>query len=819
MDLDDQEMIMTTANVLNLEDDIDDDFDDDRDVDETENYLDFDGSGTMSEPHDELPADGVLDEDIVGQGLSNLGRTADGTHQVFLHLTLPGLNLRDIIVLSQYDQLQKVELPYNDIMDCSVFGNMPFLLHLDLSHNSINKLLDFTPPKNLRSVNLAYNHISVMTDLSAHQCLMELNLDHNGITEIAGLAQCNRLSHLSLAHNHITQVQGLDRLPVKHLDLSFNQLRKIENLGSVKYLQSINLAGNKIRSLEGLEGHEFLTSVDIEENEIIDLSEINYVKSLALLRWLNLLRNPVQELPDYRLSVLFHIQQLSQLDRKRVDVHEKVSAHNLFNPPMEVIASRDHIMHVVYSFLQPSRVHESTLPSTETPYPMLVLVGPQGAGKTDLSMKLVDEFSDYFGYGLSHTTRSPLEDEVNGKDYHFVSVEEFESEVKKGKFIQTYSYNGSLYGLSIDAIEAVARDGLACVIHMELEGVLTLKNTYFEPRYVLILSMSSEAQTRRLQERGIFKESTIQWNIERTEMYGGYNQEHPGFFDMMINSDDIFDAYRRLRRLVMDYLGISAPSPTASELLEQSQSGSHALDREVTETMTANSANMGARSWSKPSIADSASQALASVRQKQAMSPMPASGRGVVEEESIRRRHSAAKEAVCGRRPSLYDMIFSRGRTVPQPVSAQMGLGDEDGGVRSSSAPGTAHVNMDALPPGSPDSSSSGSGVTSSLGDISEARDGAGDVTGSLDVSGKEVFLKGNLPNEKIDPLELMSADSKSRGSNGPLAPRQMSGAPPPPAVAEEARPGSSASNGRASRLGSDKHAVLPPIGSPLPVH
>ncbi len=42
----------------------------------------------------------------------------------------------------------------------------------------------------------------------------------------------------------------------------------------------------------------------------------------------------------------------------------------------------------------------STLPSTETPYPMLVLVGPQGAGKKDLALKLVEEFPDYFGYGL-----------------------------------------------------------------------------------------------------------------------------------------------------------------------------------------------------------------------------------------------------------------------------------------------------------------------------------------------------------------------------------------------------------------------------------
>ena len=41
----------------------------------------------------------------------------------------------------------------------------------------------------------------------------------------------------------------------------------------------------------------------------------------------------------------------------------------------------------------------STLPNPETPYPMLVLVGPQGTGKKDLALKLVEEFPDYFGYG------------------------------------------------------------------------------------------------------------------------------------------------------------------------------------------------------------------------------------------------------------------------------------------------------------------------------------------------------------------------------------------------------------------------------------
>ena len=59
----------------------------------------------------------------------------------------------------------------------------------------------------------------------------------------------------------------------------------------------------------------------------------------------------------------------------------------------------------------------------------------------------------------------------------------------QGKFLQTYAYHGELFGLTIDAIETVAKEGLACVVHMELEGVLTLKNTYFEPRYVLVMPL------------------------------------------------------------------------------------------------------------------------------------------------------------------------------------------------------------------------------------------------------------------------------------------------------------------------------------------
>lgn len=57
---------------------------------------------------------------------------------------------------------------------------------------------------------------------------------------------------------------------------------------------------------------------------MIDISEIKYINELDMLRHLNLLRNPIQELPDYRLSILFRMQKLAELDRHKVEAEEKV---------------------------------------------------------------------------------------------------------------------------------------------------------------------------------------------------------------------------------------------------------------------------------------------------------------------------------------------------------------------------------------------------------------------------------------------------------------------------------------------------------------
>ncbi|XP_052213909.1 leucine-rich repeat and guanylate kinase domain-containing protein-like [Dreissena polymorpha] len=747
-------------------------------------------SDSETEEDVELSPGGILDENTIGIALSNLGRSADGKKQVYLHCTIPGYNLIDIKALATYTELQKVEIPYNQLTDLQPLSSLPYLLILNASHNKLTTVLDFTPPRNLKEVDLSYNSIAVMADLSAHHSLAKLNLDYNQIQQITGLDKCSRLKHLSIAHNKIASIRGLDHLPLQYLNLCHNKLTKVESLETLKNIQRINFSGNKIRSLKGLQNHDLLESLDLEDNEVIDIMEIQYIRELPMLRELNLLRNPIQELPDYRLSILFQIQRLTELDRHKVEVEEKVAAVNMFNPPPEVIAARDHIMHVVYSFLQPSRVLDSTLPSIETPYPMLVLVGPQGSGKKDLAMKLVEEFSDYFGYGISHTTRKPHKEETAGKDYHFVTEEKFEMDIKMGQFIQTYQYNGQWYGLQMESIESVAREGLACVVHMELEGVLTLKNTYFEPRYVLVMPLSEECHEKRLRDRGIYKEKQIEYTLMRAEMYKSYNQNHPGFFDMMIDSDDIQEAYRRLRRLVMDYLGIGITSPSGSEAGDQPTEATRG-DTDMNITTQA-----GTRTWSKPTDVPGTQPFQ---RSRGAQSPI-ISGRGIIEEESFRRRQSAAKEAVVGANPPLMNQLLSSyPKTAPQSVEGQVGLRVSQTTLtdqRSFSAP----VVNKPVRPGSSDSSENRSGASSSLSDLTSTSDvqraGSPNATPT---KGRTTVPQptgpGNmLPMERVNPLQLMG-ETGVKGPSPPSGPRPSS-------------------HDASKRAGSSKHKVLPPIAT-----
>ncbi|KAM6419472.1 leucine-rich repeat and guanylate kinase domain-containing protein [Pluvialis apricaria] len=615
--------------------------------------------------------DGVLDEDTVAEGLHKLGRSAPGTEYVYLNLSLSGRELSDITILSRYVHLQKLELSYNKINDLSCISHMPYLLELNASNNELTTYFVFKPPKNLKEVDFSYNQIPKMQELSAYRSLTKLLLDFNNIEEIRGLEKCHSLTHLSLSHNRLVAISGLENLPIKILNLSSNQIEKITGLDSLKTLQKLDLSSNKISSLEGLEEHDLLEVINLEDNQIAELRELECVEDLPLLRVLNLLRNPVQEQTEYWLLVIFMLLQLTELDLKKISVEEKVAAVNKYDPPPEVVAAKDHMTHVMYSVLQPQRIFDSTLPSLDAPYPMLVLAGPLACGKRELTHKICRQFNNFFRYGPCHTTRAAYFGEENRLDYYFVSQEAFDKMVNTGKFIATYKYSGYYYGLGRDTVESIAREGLATCVHLEIEGVRSLKNTYFKPRYILLVPMNKEKYEGHLRRKGLFSRPEIEEAVSRVDMYIKISQDFPGYFDAVVNTDELDEALTELSFLVKAYLGLESPAVFDSIQDWNSRAGAGSRIRFLQEQrLSPGGVITGTRSSSVNEFLDSSAKTSPG-----GISDKLAAQLCSLEEASLQRRRSAARQALSGKAPSVYVQLFQRDLAVaPAPGSSRQHL-------------------------------------------------------------------------------------------------------------------------------------------------
>ncbi|XP_054844555.1 leucine-rich repeat and guanylate kinase domain-containing protein [Eublepharis macularius] len=629
-------------------------------VSEEEEEEEGEEESTESEPEPEPMEeefDGVLDEGTASEALHNLGRSASGTEHVYLNLSLTDRLLSNVSVLSKYVHLEKLDLSHNRINDLSCVSYMPHLLDLDVSHNELTTYFDFSPPKNLQVVNFSYNEIPAMRDLSAYQSLKKLILDNNNIEEICGLEKCQNLTYLSLANNRIAAITGLQKLPIKTLCLKSNQIEKAVGLEELKGLRTLDLSDNRISSLEGLEEHNLLEEINLEDNQIGELGELEYVEALPLLRTLNLLGNPVQQQPDYWLLVIFMLLRLTELDHKKITVEEKVAAVNKYDPPPEVVAAQDHMTHITYSMMQPQRIYDSTLPSLDAPYPMLVLTGPLACWKRELCHRLCRKFNNYFRYSPCHTTRTAYFGEENRLDYYFVSQEEFDKMLHMGKFIATFKYSGFQYGLGRDTIDSIAREGLATCTHLEIEGVRSLKNSYFEPRYILLIPMNKEKYGGHLRRMGLFSRPEIEEAVRRVDMYNKVNQDLPGFFDAVINVDDHDEAFTKLTRLIEEFLGLV--KPTESEVtIPKSDTKVDPAPEKTTDKKTATNVKgnevVAQASPANEFLDSSARNYAARISAKLSEQKTP------VEEASLHRRQQMARQGLMGKASSSYSQLFPR---------------------------------------------------------------------------------------------------------------------------------------------------------------
>ena len=137
----------------------------------------------------------------------------------------------------------------------------------------------------------------------------------------------------------------------------------------------------------------------------------------------------------------------------------------------------------------------------ETPGNLFVVAAPSGAGKSSLVNALL-ELDSRLAVSISHTTRAPRGQELDGREYWFIDEPAFRAKIARGEFFEWAQVHGHLYGTSRKAIEARLAAGEDMVLEIDWQGAVQIKQLFTHAVLVFVLPPSWAELRKRLERRG-----------------------------------------------------------------------------------------------------------------------------------------------------------------------------------------------------------------------------------------------------------------------------------------------------------------------------
>jgi guanylate kinase len=140
---------------------------------------------------------------------------------------------------------------------------------------------------------------------------------------------------------------------------------------------------------------------------------------------------------------------------------------------------------------------------------LFVIAAPSGTGKTSLVRALMER-SPSLAFSISHTTRKPRPNEIDGRDYHFTDRARFEAMIAQGEFLEYADVFDNLYGTGRRSVEAALEAGRDLLLEIDWQGAAQVRRHLPEAIDVFILPPSRAALEDRLRGRGTDSEAVIQ---------------------------------------------------------------------------------------------------------------------------------------------------------------------------------------------------------------------------------------------------------------------------------------------------------------------
>ena len=212
------------------------------------------------------------------------------------------------------------------------------------------------------------------------------------------------------------------------------------------------------------------------------------------------------------------------------------------------------------------------------PFPM-ILSSPSGGGKTTIARMLLQRREDV-GYSISCTTRAPRNGEEHGRDYHFLSVDEFRERRGRGEFAESAEVHGNFYGTLKTEIDRVFATGRHVVMDIDIQGARQFVAAYPESVLVFLLPPSAEVLLGQLTGRQTESPEAVHRRLTgaRDELAA------VGSYQYVVVNDDLEVAYTQVASIVDAETVRHRRVPLLEDRVRQLVDG---LDREITKYVRA----------------------------------------------------------------------------------------------------------------------------------------------------------------------------------------------------------------------------------------
>lgn len=176
---------------------------------------------------------------------------------------------------------------------------------------------------------------------------------------------------------------------------------------------------------------------------------------------------------------------------------------------------------------------------------LIVISGFSGAGKGTLMKRLTADYDNY-ALSISMTTRKPRQGEQNGREYFFVSDEEFEKRVAEDGMIEYAGYCGHYYGTPRNYVENNLKNGKDVILEIEIQGAMKVKSQYPNALTLFVMPPSAHELYARLKGRGTESDDVIRERLLRAA------EESDGIdtYDYIVINDNLEDCIAQINTIV-----------------------------------------------------------------------------------------------------------------------------------------------------------------------------------------------------------------------------------------------------------------------------